>query len=73
MFKTTLSTKCLSWEIYLPEQRRIIVHGKTLIQAVKEYGLKHPRKLIECGLLVRIRHKGISLYWSGEEFLRHLK
>ena len=67
----TLQDKC-KWDIFLPEERRITVRGKTLNQAVKEYGKKHPRKLIECGLLVRVKHLGINYYWSGEKMLELL-
>ena len=60
------------WLIDTGSKRNIKVIGKTLEQAVKDYGRNHPRKQIICGLLVKVRYKGITTYWSGEKFLECL-
>ena len=61
-----------TWEIYLLNPTKIKVEGRTLEQAVRAYGKKHPRKIIEAGLLVRVKEKGIFSYWAGQRFLEVL-
>jgi len=63
-----------SWQILLPEDKRITVKGKTLEKAVYDWGQKQRNgRLVECGLLVRVKNPdGTYGYWSGEKFLECL-
>ena len=60
-----------NWEITLSD-KKIRVYGNSLEDAVRRFGNNHPRMKIECGLLVRVKKKGIYSYWSAERFLELL-
>lgn len=64
----------MKWQIGLANNKRIFVKGKTLEQAVKNWGKKQTGgKIVECGLLVRVKQPdGTYGYWSGEKFLECL-
>ena len=62
-----------NWSIKIGE-RTINVSGKTINQAVENWGRDHPNNRIsQSGLLVQVRHKGITSYWSGKVFLHYLE
>jgi len=67
----TDANKCNStkWEVRWSNGRKSAC-GKTLIDAVKKMDLTK-KKNIKLGILVMIRHKGISSWWDSRQFIKH--